>query len=395
MASPRRGGQARLAARLAVALAAVAGARALLLQRSRPLSSYAALRSVAGAGAATRRGPREPRGPRAAVRMSSTPPGLRRVVVTGMGITSCLGNTVEDVKDSLYNARSGLEYNPKYAEMGLRSQVCGRPNISDDEINKRINRKALRFMGDNAKFAFLSMQDAIASSGLTEEQYQGPRTAGILGQGGTSLIDVTEAVDAVFKGAEGLKPGGVNKLMGVGPYRVTKTMGSTVSAVLSTMFKLQGPSYSISSACSTGAHCIGTGMEQIQLGKSDIVFAGAGEAECWQFTAMFDAMGALSTSVRVGGSQGRVWEGDDGHDVHGCCSSNSDGGGGSKNTHAVDEGCRKKNPRHVTTCLTRPCLAVPPRASTLVFHRPTEAKACHSTLSLSSFLSRSLSLSVP
>lgn len=221
---------------------------------------------------------------------------MRRVVVTGMGITSCLGNSLDDVKQSLYDATCGLEFNPKYREMGLRSQICGKPNIPDEEFTKRINRKALRFMGDNAKFAFLAMQDAIEDSGLTEEQYQGPRTGAILGQGGTSLVDVTEAVDAVIKGAESLKDGDTNKLLGVGPYRVTKTMGSTVSAVLSTMFKIQGPSYSISSACSTGAHCIGTGMEQIQLGKSDVVFAGSGEAECWQFTAMFDAMGALSTS---------------------------------------------------------------------------------------------------
>ena len=233
--------------------------------------------------------------------------GLKRVVVTGMGITSCLGNSIDEVKDSLYNAKCGLKYSKRYEEIGLKSRICGRPDLSPADIKKAIDRKTLRFMGDNAIFAYIAMQQAIDSSGLTEEQYQNnPRVSAILGQGGTSLDDVTDAIDAVKAGmpeTEGiaLSGGGEfdeeghNRMRGVGPYRVTKTMGSTVSAVLTTAFKLQGMSYSISSACSTGAHCIGTAMEQIQLGKADMCFAGAGESECWQFSAMFDCMGALST----------------------------------------------------------------------------------------------------
>lgn len=230
-----------------------------------------------------------------AVQMSALPAGLNRVVVTGMGITSCLGNTLDDVTESLRECKSGIKFKEKYAEMGLRSRICGRPDITEDEFKALIDRKAMRFMGDNAKYAFVAMQRAIEDSGMTEEQYQTPRTGAILGQGGTSLIDVTESIQCVIDGTSSLNAEGNNKYRGVGPYRVTKTMGSTVSAVLTTMFKIQGISYSISSACSTGAHCIGTAMEQIQLGKQDICFAGAGEAECWEFTAMFDAMGALST----------------------------------------------------------------------------------------------------
>jgi len=140
-------------------------------------------------------------------------------------------------------------------------------------------------MGDNCKFAYIAMEQAITDSGLSAEAIQSPRVAGILGQGGTSILDIAETLDAVNAG----------KNRRIGPYRVTRSMGSTVSAVLSTAFKLQGVSYSISSACSTGAHCIGVGMEQIQLGKQDIAFCGAGEAEDWGFSVMFDSMGALST----------------------------------------------------------------------------------------------------
>jgi len=215
--------------------------------------------------------------------------GLKRVVVTGMGITSCLGNTLEDVKSSLYNAEPGITFSDEYAELGIKSNVRGRPNLSEDDFKQLIPKTSLRFCGTNAKYAYIAMKNAIENSGLKPEDYEeNPRVAGILGQGGTSIPDIVETVEAVQAGGKRWK----NK---VGPFRVTRSMGSTVSAVLSTAFKLQGPSWSISSACSTGAHCIGTGFEQIQLGKSDIAFCGAGENESWEFTAMFDCMGALST----------------------------------------------------------------------------------------------------
>lgn len=214
----------------------------------------------------------------------------RRVVVTGMGITSCLGNTIEEVRDSLFHAKSGIAFSQEYADFGIRSQVCGRPSLTDSDMQELIPKAHLRFMGNNAKYAYVAMQRAIEDSGLAPSEYEeNPRIAAILGQGGTSIPDIQETVAAVEAGGARWK----NK---VGPFRVTRSMGSTVSAVLTTAFKLQGPSYSISSACSTGAHCIGTGMEQIQLGKADMVFAGAGEAESWGFSAMFACMGALSTS---------------------------------------------------------------------------------------------------
>lgn len=214
----------------------------------------------------------------------------RRIVVTGMGITSCLGNTLEEVTESLKESKCGLQFSEEYAEKGMKSNVCGRPDLTEADFKELIPKQSLRFMGTNAKFAYIALKNAIDHSGLKPEDYEeNPRVASILGQGGTSIPDITQTVDAVNSGNKRWK----NK---VGPFRVTKSMGSTVSAVLSTAFKLQGPSYSISSACSTGAHCIGTGFEQILLGKSDIAMCGAGEAEDWGFTAMFDCMGALSTS---------------------------------------------------------------------------------------------------
>ncbi|KAJ1458303.1 thiolase-like protein [Pelagophyceae sp. CCMP2097] len=216
--------------------------------------------------------------------MAEAPP-YRRVVVTGMGLCSCLGNTLDDVADSLYNAKPGIMHNAKYAEIGMKSQVCGRPDMDLENV-ECIDRKSARFMGENAKYAYISMYEAIKDSGMAPEVYENnPRAGGILGQGGTSIPDVGATLDAVAEG----------KLKKVGPYRVTRTMGSTVSAVLTTAFKLRGSSYSISSACSTGAHCIGVGMEQIQLNKHDIIFAGAGELENWGSTVMFDGMGALSS----------------------------------------------------------------------------------------------------
>lgn len=195
----------------------------------------------------------------------------RRVVVTGMGITSCLGNTLEEVTESLKEAKCGIEFSEKYAELGMKANICGRPNLTDEDYKELIPKQSLRFMGQNAKYAYIAMKKAVEDAGLKPEEYEeNPRVAGILGQGGTSIPDITETVDAVNSGNKRWK----NK---VGPFRVTRSMGSTVSAVLSTAFKLQGPSYSISSACSTGAHCIGTGFEQILLGKSDMAFCGAGK----------------------------------------------------------------------------------------------------------------------
>jgi 3-oxoacyl-(acyl-carrier-protein) synthase len=217
--------------------------------------------------------------------MSAAP---RRVVVTGMGITSCLGNTLEEVTESLKEGKCGLSFSEEYAKLGIKSQVNGVPNFTDDDFKELIPKGFIRFMGNNAKYAYIAMERAIQDAKLEKEDYEcNPRIAAILGQGGTSIPDIVETVDAVQAGGRWK-----NK---VGPFRVTRSMGSTVSAVLATAFKLQGPSFSISSACSTGAHCIGTGFEQILLGKSDMAFCGAGENVSWEFTAMFDCMGALST----------------------------------------------------------------------------------------------------
>ena len=205
-----------------------------------------------------------------------------------MGITSCLGNTLEDVTESLHTCTSGLDYDPEWAELGIKSNVRGRPTLTEDEFKELIPKAHLRFMGLNAQYAYVAMQRAVEHSGLSTEQYQeNPRVCAILGQGGTSIPDIVETVEAV-KGGGRWK----NK---VGPFRVTRSMGSTVSAVLATAFKIQGMSFSISSACSTGAHCIGTGYEQILLNKADVAFCGAGENVDWDFTSMFDCMGALST----------------------------------------------------------------------------------------------------
>ena len=195
---------------------------------------------------------------------------LRRVVVTGMGIVSCLGNTIEDVKKSLHEAESGITFAPEFAELGIKSQVHGKPDLTPEDIKELIPKGDLRFCGINAQYAYIAMDRAIEDAGLKPEDYQeNPRVAAIIGQGGTSIPDIVETVEAVTGGAKRWK----NK---VGPFRVTRSMGSTCSAVLATAHKVQGPSFSISSACSTGAHCIGTGFEQIQLGKADIAFCGAG-----------------------------------------------------------------------------------------------------------------------
>ena len=194
----------------------------------------------------------------------------RRVVVTGMGIVSCLGNTLEDVTKSLHEAKSGITHSDEFEELGIKSQVCGRPALTDADLKELIPKANLRFMGNNAQYAYVAMDRALQDSELKPEEYQeNPRVAAIIGQGGTSIPDIVQTVEAVRGGGKRWK----NK---VGPFRVTRSMGSTSSAVLATAFKVQGPSFSISSACSTGAHCIGTGFEQILLGKSDIALCGAG-----------------------------------------------------------------------------------------------------------------------
>ncbi|PXF30174.1 3-oxoacyl-ACP synthase [Pokkaliibacter plantistimulans] len=207
---------------------------------------------------------------------------MRRVVVTGMGIVSCLGNDKATVLDSLQQGRSGISFQPEYAEMGFRSHIAGRPDVNLDEA---IDRKLRRFMGDAAGFAYLSMAQAIEDAGLSPEMVSSERTGLIAGSGGASSANIIESGDLA-------REKGVRK---VGPYRVTRTMGSTVSACLATPFKIKGVNYSITSACATSAHCIGNGMELIQLGKQDIVFAGGGEELHWAQTVLFDAMGALST----------------------------------------------------------------------------------------------------
>ncbi|WP_422102930.1 beta-ketoacyl-ACP synthase I [Vreelandella sp.] len=207
---------------------------------------------------------------------------MRRVVVTGLGIVSCLGNDQQQVLDALKSGRSGIRFKEEYAERGFRSHVAGSVDIDLDTL---IDRKLRRFMGDAAAYAYVSMAQAIEDAGLTEEQVSHVRTGLIAGSGGASSANQVEAADLMRE--KGLRR--------VGPYRVTRTMGSTVSACLATPFKIKGVNYSISSACATSAHCIGSAMEQIQLGKQDVVFAGGGEEEHWTLSCLFDAMGALST----------------------------------------------------------------------------------------------------
>ena len=206
----------------------------------------------------------------------------RRVVITGLGIVSCLGNDAKTVTRALYEGKSGISTRQEQIDMGMRSHVAGAPEIDTRAL---IDRKQLRFMGDAAAYAYISMQQAIEDSGLAESHVSNVRTGIIAGSGGASSASQTEAADI-------LRERGLRR---VGPYRVTQTMGSTVSACLATPFKIKGVNYSISSACSTSAHCIGNAMEQIQLNKQDVVFAGGGEELHWTLSSLFDAMGALST----------------------------------------------------------------------------------------------------
>jgi 3-oxoacyl-[acyl-carrier-protein] synthase-1 len=212
---------------------------------------------------------------------------MRRVVITGIGIVSSLGNNQAEVLAALQQTRSGITFQEEYKAMGFRSQVAGA--VKNLDLAARIDRKVLRFMGDAAAYAYLSMQEAIADAGLTESQVSNPRSGLIAGSGGASSSNQVEAADLLR--TKGLKR--------VGPYRVTQTMGSTVSACLATPFRIKGVNYSISSACATSAHCIGNGMELIQFGKQDIVFAGGAEELHWSLSCLFDAMGALSTQYNA------------------------------------------------------------------------------------------------
>ncbi len=206
----------------------------------------------------------------------------RRVVVTGLGIVSCIGNDQATVISSLKESRSGVVFCEKYAEMGFRSHVHGKPEI---EIEKHIDRKTRRFMGDGAAYNFIAMKQAIEDANLGEEDVSNIKTGIIMGSGGPSTRNVVASADIT-------RDRGPKK---IGPYMVPRTMSSTNSATLATPFKIKGVNYSISSACATSSHCIGNGTELIQWGKQDIVFAGGGEELDWSLTVLFDAMGALSS----------------------------------------------------------------------------------------------------
>jgi len=207
---------------------------------------------------------------------------MKRVVVTGMGIVSCLGNNRQTVLESLRNGKSGIRFKEEYKELGMRSHVAGSIDIDVDEF---IDRKVKRFMGNAAAYTYISMQQAIEDSGLTEKEVSNVRTGLIVGSGGASSENQVLAADI-------LRSKGIRR---VGPYMVPRTMASTVSACLATPFKIKGINYSISSACATSTHCIGNAVEQIQFGKQDIVFAGGGEEEHWTLSMLFDGMGALSS----------------------------------------------------------------------------------------------------
>ena len=207
---------------------------------------------------------------------------MRRVVITGLGIVSSLGNNQDEVKQSLHQGKSGITFQPEYAQHGLRSQIAGSININYEDL---IDRKLLRFMAKGHAYAWIAMQEAIVDADLTENYVSNPMTGIIVGAGGTST-------ESMLLGTETLREKGIRR---VGPYMVTKTMSNGVAACLATGAKIKGINYAISSACSTSAHCIGNAMEQIQLGKQDIVFAGGAEEEHWTMSYLFDAMGAMSS----------------------------------------------------------------------------------------------------
>ena len=207
---------------------------------------------------------------------------MRRVVVTGMGIVSSIGNNCREVEAALRAGQSGITSSDEYRELGFRSQVHGSIDI---DLQSMIDRKLKRFMGDSAAYNYVAMCEAVEDSGLAESDVSNPRTGLVVGSGGGSPQNIVDAADL-------LREKGVKR---VGPYMVTRTMASTNSACLSTAFSIKGVSYSISSACSTSAHCIGHGMELIQMGKQDVIFAGGGEELHWSTSVLFDAMGAMSS----------------------------------------------------------------------------------------------------
>jgi 3-oxoacyl-[acyl-carrier-protein] synthase-1 len=208
---------------------------------------------------------------------------MRRVVVTGMGIISSIGNNIDEVTSSLKEGRSGIVAAPDYAEKGFRSQIHGMPQI---DVTEHIDKRQMRFMGQGAAYNFLAMEQAIADSGLEPSDVSNERTGMVMGSGGPSTINLFEAHRITLEK-------GAPKRMG--PFMVTRCMSSTNSACLATPFKIKGVNYSITSACSTSAHCIGNGVEQIQMGKQDVVFAGGGEELDWTMSCLFDAMGAMSS----------------------------------------------------------------------------------------------------
>ena len=208
---------------------------------------------------------------------------MRRVVITGMGIISSIGNNIEEVTQSLREGRSGIVAAPDYAEKGFRSQIHGEPQI---DVTEHIDKRQMRFMGNGAAYNYLAMEQAVADSGLEENEVSNERTGLVMGSGGPSTINLFNSHQITLEK-------GAPKRMG--PFMVTRTMSSTNSATLATPFKIKGINYSITSACSTSAHCIGNGVEQIQLGKQDVVFAGGGEELDWTMSCMFDAMGAMSS----------------------------------------------------------------------------------------------------
>ncbi len=208
---------------------------------------------------------------------------MKNVVITGVGIKSCIGNTYDDVLESLKNGKSGIVSNSSYADMGFRSQVSGSMDI---DFSKLIDRKLLRFMGESAAYSYLAAKDAIEMSSLTEEDLDSPRVGIVAGSGGASTRVMVSTSDITRE--KGPKR--------IGPYAVTKSMGSSISAILGTAFKIKGVNYSISSACATSAHCIGHGADLIKSGQQDIVIAGGGEDEHWSSSSLFDAMGALSSN---------------------------------------------------------------------------------------------------